>query len=450
MLPDTDRRASRSSRRCLAAATLTLVVAASACTAPSAPTVRVEGDAEGARADLAGWVSPIGAPDVPDRDGLQEALDEVADAFLEGDVQALLDRVHDAESPFGRRWQQRLAWMRSLPLAHYRLEVEPSIGDLASEQLKERLPGAQVVYVVEEFELDGFDPPGQPAREDLFLTVVREDGQWRIVGDTDGEVLGFVSTDHLWDLGPVTVTRRGDVGAIHRPDFDGVAQLLDEAQRALDIAADRWPLDFSHAVPIIVPDSEDELGELLHVSFDLSNFVAFATATSFGEGLVYDLTGSRIVVNPERFLQRSTATRELILVHELLHVATHEVAGLHVPNWLDEGIAQAVGEQRSSTGTALLTDTVTRGFDGTPPTDTEFRIGGQDRVFLSYQQAWSLVDFLARTYGVEAVADFYAAAGVGSVTRPGSEDHLLDQAARTAFGVPLAQLRAAWADDLAR
>jgi hypothetical protein len=385
--------------------------------------------------------------DLPDREGLQDTLDVLAQAFRTGDRATVAGLLEEPESAFGQRWQNRATWMTGLPLAHYAFDLDETFGDMASDALIADIPGVQIVYVVEETALEGFDPIDKPARDDLFLTVIDTPEGWRFASDEDAEPLGFVSVDHLWDLGPVTTTRQGTIGAIHHPDL-GVGQLLDEAQRALATAQARWPLPFPAVVPIVVPRTEEELGKLLHVSFDLSNFVAFATATSFTEQRVYELTGSQIVLNPDRFLRRDTATRELILVHEFIHVATHQVAGNSVPNWLDEGVAQAIGERRSATGTSLLEGLVADGFNGTPPTDTEFRLGGQSRVFLSYQQAWSFVDHLAATYGVERVAAFYAAAGSGAVGLAGSEHWLLDRASREVFGVALADLETDWAASL--
>ncbi len=451
-MPTSTGPASRRSRRWLAAALVGALLAgagSAGCARDDGAPAQPAGDLALGTADLAGYAPPPTEAVRPDRDGLQEVLDQLAAAFRAGDAEAVAVHLHDPETPFGRRWQNRARWMQGIPIAHYALVLDPTLGDLGNAALRDELPGAQVAYVAEELAIEGFDAPDAPARDDLFLTVVPTDDGWKVVGDEDAEPLGFVSVDHLWDLGPVTVTRNGDVAVIHRPAFDGVAQLLAEAQRARDIAASRWPLAFPDAVPILVPDSEEELAELLHVTFDLSNFVAFATATPYSELTRYDLTGSRIVVNPDRFLNRDTATRELILVHEFIHVATHEVGGYHVPNWLDEGVAQAIGERRSATGTRLLDQLVQGGFTGLVPTDTEFRIGGSERVFLSYQQAWSFVDFLVRTYGVEAVAAFYAEVGRGSVDQPGSEEHRVDVAAREVFGVAAADLQAAWAADLA-
>jgi hypothetical protein len=380
-------------------------------------------------------------PAVRDAAGVQAVLDDVADAFRAADPDALEPHLADPGSAFARRWLDRARHMAALPLDGYALRLDDALPDLSTQRVRDRYDGrVQVVHVVEELRLAGVD--AAPSADDLFLTLVDTGDGWEVAGDVDGEPLGFVSVDHLWDHGPVEVTRDGPVLAIHHPDGPPVGALLEEAGAALVQADQRWPRDWPGTVPVVVPRDEEELGDLLHVTFDLSNFVAFATATPVGERGAYELTGSRVVVNPTRFLDRAPATRQRILVHELVHVATRSSAGPMVPSWLDEGVAQALGEQQSTTGTTLL--------DGTAPaelalpTDGQFTVGGQARIFLSYQLAWDFVDFLVRTRGVDAVGEFYAAAGRGAVGRPGTEQYHVDRAAREVLGAPLADLVEAW------
>ena len=381
--------------------------------------------------------------------GLQDALDRISDAFLSKDPEAVRPWLDDPDSTFGQRWMQRAANLEAVPLASYELELDPSLPDLATQAVRDRVgDDARVVYVLEKLAIEGFDDEG-PAAEDLFLTVVPRDGEWRVVADNDAERLGLVSADHLWDHGPVQTQRDGPFHAIYHQESAGeIPTLLREARAALADMESHWSLEWDRNVPLIVPRDEDELGELLHVTFDLSNFIAFATATPNGELGAYDLTGTRIVLNPERFLNRTTSTRRRILAHELLHVATRPHSGPLVPAWVEEGIAQRLGEQRSTTGTDLLAGAAARGFDGEPPADADFTNGGRERIFLSYQLAWSFADHLAARFGEGALAEFYRALGRGSVGEPGRETHHLDRAARQVFGMGLAELQAGWAASL--
>ena len=381
---------------------------------------------------------PVG---VRDADDIQAVLTEAAAAFATTDADRLAPLLHDTTSAFGTRWLARVDNMAGLPLSFYALELDDSLPDLATDRLRDRYDDpVQVVYVVEQHSLQDFDDA--PANEDLFLTMVETTGGWRIAGDRDAEALGLISVDHLWDHGPVTTLRDGPVLAIHHPDGPAIGALVEDSVIAIQRARERWPNAWPERSPVLVPRDEEELGELLHVTFDLSNFVAFATATPAGERGDYDLTGSRIVINPVRFLNRTTETRQSILVHEFVHVATRPSGGPRTPSWLDEGVAQALGEQRSTTGTGLLS--------GVPvgeralPTDGPFTVGGRDRIFLSYQSAWSFVDHLQRRFSPAAVGQFYAAVGRGSVGEPGTEDWHVDRAAVEVFGETLEQLVATW------
>ncbi len=408
-------------------------------------------DARQAHAEVTGPASPEPPPPAPDRTGLQDALDAVAAAFLARDPVALRPWLSDPDSLFGRRWLARAENLRDVPLEMYGLELDPSLPDLTTAEVRARHgPTAQVVYVVEKHALEGFDDDG-PAAEDLFLTVVRVPADdaassWRVVGDADAEPLGLVSVDHLWDHGPVVAQRAGGFLALSHPGGEAVARLvLDETAAARVAMGAHWTLPWSGKVPLIIPRDERELRELLHVTFDLSTFVAFATATPWEELGEFRLTGARVVLNTERFLTRPSETRRRILAHELLHVATRPHAGPAMPAWVEEGLAQRLGEQDSTTGTDLLTAVTAQGFAGVPPEDAAFTRGPPDRIFLSYQLAWSFADFLADSYGETALARFYAALGRGSVGKPGRVHYHVDRSARLVFGAPLRELEAAWA-----
>lgn len=387
-------------------------------------------------------VPPAGPALAAHRGEVETLLEQLAAAFDAGDPDALRPWLHEPDSGFGQRWLARAAAMRDVPFSEYSLRLDVSGADLTTADRPG--DGGLLVNVLEEHQLEGFDELG-PLREHLFLTLrARDDGVWRVAADTDGEPLGLVSADHLWDHGPVVATGRGPLLALHHPDQASVGALLDEAERALATTRERWPLAWPGRVPLLVPADQDELAELLHVTFDLDNFIAFATTTPIRELGDVRMAGSRVLLNTERFLSRSPATRERILVHELVHAASRPTSAPEVPAWLEEGIAQVLGERQSTTGTSLLAAHAASDWDGSLPLDAEFSTGGRDDIFLSYQRAWSFVDWLVEQHGQDAVGAFYAAAGVESAGRPGTSGARLDAAATQAFGAPLAELVAAW------
>ena len=358
-----------------------------------------------------------------------------------GSRDAVVALLAEPDSPFGQRWQDRAANMAAVPFRVYELELDPFDRDLATDDLRARhAEPVQVVAVIERHALEGFDQTGA-AEESLFLTVVERDGTWFVVGDEDAEPLGLVSVDHLWDHGPVQLSGQGRVRAVHHPGTPNIDLILAEAEAAVDQVQRRWPLEWPGRVPVIIPASQEELRELLHVTFDLSNFVAFATASPVGELGDFRLTGVRVVVNPGKFVDRSPESRTLTLLHELLHAATRDVAGPFVPNWLEEGLAQVLGEERSTTGTRLLDALVDD--EVRLPRDGQFTAGDRDRIFLSYQTAWGFVDWLVDRHGVDAVTDFYLEIGDGT-REAGTEPWHIDDAARSVFGSTVDELVAEW------
>lgn len=394
--------------------------------------------------------APVAAPTAPDpqpgleahRDEVAALLDGLATAFLAGDADALRPLLHDPDSGFGQRWLRRATNMREVPFSQYGLRLDDTGADLTTTTRPG--DGGLLVNVLEEHGLEGFEELG-PVREHLFLTLRRaDDGRWTVAGDVDGEPLGLVSVDHLWDHGLVVATRSGGVLALHHPGQAAVDTLLQEAGAALATTQERWPLAWPGTVPLLVPADQDELAELLHVTFDLDNFIAFATSTPIGDLGEVTMSGSRVLLNTERFLDRPSETRERILVHELVHAASRPSSSPDVPSWLEEGVAQVLGERRSTTGTSLLAALADGDWEGTLPLDAEFSSGDRDAIFLSYQRSWSFVDWLVRQHGEDAVATFYADVGAGATGAPGTAAARLDAAATDAFGAPLSALVADW------
>jgi len=369
-----------------------------------------------------------------------QLLDDLAAAFLAADPDALRPLLHDPDSGFGQRWLARAGNLAGVPLAGYALVLDTSLPDLTSAEHPG--DGALLVSVVERHGLLGAESLAD-LEERLYLTLRQHDGRWTVASDRDGGVLGLSSAVHLWDLGPVTSSSRGDVLVLHAPDQPGVDTLLAETTVALEQARQRWPLAWPGEAVLLVPRDEDQLGELLNVTLDLSNFIAFATATPSGTLGRGELAGSRMLVNTERFLARGSEVRRSILTHELVHVATRPSSSGLLPSWLEEGAAQVVGEQRSTTGTDVV--------DRLPaeqlvlPADHDFTTGGRDDTFRAYQLSWSFADWLVRTRGgVDALARFYRAAGREAQQRPGTLDARVDAAAERVYGSDVAGLVADW------
>jgi hypothetical protein len=95
---------------------------------------------------------------------------------------------------------------------------------------------------------------------------------------------------------------------------------------------------------------------------------------------------------------------EYTLAHELVHLVTHKIVGnREIPRWMDEGLATFYSkEQRWRTMTALSKAATTHSL--IPLTEIDHVLKFQRaRAELAYQQSYSAVEYLLRTYDTEAI-----------------------------------------------
>ena len=374
---------------------------------------------------------------------LSDLLDGLAQALANADDDAMEALLHDPEGAVGERWRTRAANLADVPFDDLGLRLDPRPGNMTTDRVRARFPDVDevaVVGVLEEHVLAGHDVDG-PARHRHTLTFVRTDDDWRLADDRDGRILGRPEPGFLWDLAPVTTTAQGPVLALHPEEASGVDRLVAETAAAMEVLPQRWPADWSQRTVLSVPSDREQLAHVVGASLDLDDFLAFASATAYSTPGVHEITGTRLVVNPDRFPDSPDA-RERVLLHELVHVATRPVASHRIPLWLEEGVAQALGEQGPSTGTTRQLEAL--GAQGRRlPTDAEFAALGRQATLLAYQRSYSFVDHLVDVRGRDAVVAFYLEVGQ-SVHEPGTVGHRLDRAAERALGADLDALVADW------
>ncbi|MBF8193913.1 hypothetical protein ITP53_51215 [Nonomuraea sp. K274] len=227
----------------------------------------------------------------------------------------------------------------------------------------------------------------------------------------------------LWCEG--TVVARGTHAVVvghHTPrrSLDEMARRADEAGRRVSVVlgAPVRPL-------VVVPASAAEAASLAGVGRV--------------DGLAAVADGTRVIVVPEFFALLSPVGKDVVLTHELTHVA----AGTDgVPVWLYEGFADYVGYRDSGlpvkTAAAELAAEVR---DGRLPTElpgpAAFAADGRDPVRLAraYQEAWLACRFLADRFGEGTLVRLYRAA------RARGADQAL-----AALGLSTATLTARWRD----
>ncbi|MFJ2029245.1 hypothetical protein [Streptosporangium sp. NPDC087985] len=226
-------------------------------------------------------------------------------------------------------------------------------------------------------------------------------------------------TDGLWPGAATVVRGEHSVVVGHRVPAARLRDLASRADRAARTVGRIWgPV---RAV-ILYPATDAEAATL-------------AGAGSTG-GLAALATADRVVVLPSGYARLSETGRDVVIAHELTHVATGATRGGRVPMWLSEGFADYVGYRDTGIGireaAAELAQEVRAGLlPARLPGPADFAPGAP-RLAQAYEEAWLACRYIAERFGEKALVRLYGS-DVGST-----------------LGLSQAELTAAWRDHLRR
>ena len=369
---------------------------------------------------------------------VKQVLLNRSDALKRGDRAAFLDTVDQAASEeFKVRQGHMFDGLRSLPLASYELELRTDeVPDLGAG-LAGRYPGAEAVFlppVEAHYRLTGIDTVD--AVDGYYDTFVLRDGRWRIVSDRDLEDVGLPSARNLWDYGPVQQQRTAHFTILHDPADRKRAETIGIlCEQAFSRLQETFGRPVPEQIVVVLPHSLDQLREILQATFDLSNFVAFASA-SVDRDADWQSTAPRVYVQDANLSQSRRDYQLQTFHHEFTHVAAFPLAGPFVPSWIHEGLADwmAMGRRPPS---------AVDGTDGLLPHDWEFTTGGGDAIVRAYDESTSALAFLAARKGKGAPLDLLVRVGEQRVA-PGTSRYRVDQGLRAVYGAGLDQFQKDW------
>ena len=350
-------------------------------------------------------------------DAIRALLDRRARAVVTRDREMFLG-VIDPQSPRFRERQARLfAALADVPIGSWVYDLNPDretpydpsiLGHYRDE--------TWVPEIVLRYQLAGFDP--EPTATAQFLTFVRRDDGWVLADDDDFPGVPNLQTEReLWDFGPVEVVRGTSTLVLGRRGRKAMlTDIAKQADAAVPVVTGVWGRDWSQRVVILVPETQAELGTLIAEGNDLSQIAAVAVA-QLGGGRARTV-GNRIIVNPPNFAKLSRVGRQVVLQHEITHVATRDQTGQATPTWLVEGFADYIGYLGSgvsvrSASRELRADIRAGRLPEALPADDDFG-GTNPRLAQAYEMAWLACRLIAARTSPAALVRFYRKVGAGT------------------------------------
>ena len=316
---------------------------------------------------------------------------------------------------------------------------------------------ALIAPVLATHQLRGYDTG--PVAEGQSVTFVLRQGRWWIASDRDDEAdLPAAGHAEPWDDGQVGVAHGKRSLVIGQADdqatLNRVATSLDQA-----VAADLkfWPAGGSHRwdgkVVVYVPEAEREFTSLFAGTKETADGVVAVTVPVYDNvefvkgGRSYGAVGgTRVIINPTYFKPKSSFFN-VILRHEVSHVAAEPITSQGTPTWLIEGLAEYVGWRQGDPSRTFFARGVdqrtaaamNRGsFHLVLPSSRSFYIGSTATINQRYTEGFLACAYIQRHYGEAKLKKF--AAAMAAADTDDQEPAVLKSALHRTLGLTPAQL----------
>ena len=340
---------------------------------------------------------------------------------------AHIDRS-SAASTFRAEQASDLTNLAAVPFASwtYRIEaVDHDAGPTAAATKRLGAP-AMIAEVSLAYALPGVDVV--PSTHDLWLTFDQRGGTTYLAGDSDLADAGFPSWVGPWRYGKLGVATAASsivLGPAGEPTLlQALATEVDAAigqVRAVVGSVVSIPSVWPGKVAVIVPSTAQEFGALLGTAGTTYTDISAAAVTDGIDPITQHAYGQRLVLNPTTLDALTVVGRQIVLRHEITHLATATITADTTPRWLVEGFAEYVGNlgtgQQVTTAAQELRADVRAGHLPTAlPTSASFGATGAALAAV-YEQSWLACRLIAATIGQAGLASFYSQ--VGQALEPG-------------------------------
>jgi len=373
----------------------------------------LRGDAGVARGSDRGRVVPPALRD-PRTTAVEDVLARRARAVLRRDRGAFLATVDPVLPAFRQRQDRLFTALTGVRFASWRYDVGPG-GTARTVPAPGRFAGGTTyapAVVFLRYRLADFD--SEPTVTAQHLTFVRRADGWRLGADTDFDRFGARTERDVWDFGPVvTVIGRHSLVLGHPGQRRLLSRLGAEADRDVPRVSRLWGV-WSQRVVVVVPDTQRELAAILgRPAASLTRIAAVATAELLTAGGASPAVGNRVLINTANIHGLGPLGLQVVLTHEITHVATRAVTAAAAPSWLVEGFADYVAYRSThidvpSAARELRAEVQAGRVPVALPGDRDFS-GSNDRLPQVYEGAWLAVRLIAARGGEPALLRFYRA-----------------------------------------
>ncbi|HEX5016638.1 MAG TPA: hypothetical protein VFX15_03525 [Actinomycetes bacterium] len=260
-----------------------------------------------------------------------------------------------------------------------------------------------------------------------------QDGTWRLVRLQPSGL-------DLWDHEAVQTLRAGRVLVIGPSGDDRLQPLADTAKTARADVARFWSSRWPGTAVVVLPSSANLLDPLLGTASGSDQVAVTRWETGLDGPII------RVLVNPMYYDRMLPLAREIVLRHEITHVAQDALPQGGTPNWLSEGLAEYVGYRGSGVPIAYIAPKLFEQVraEGAPddlPADSDFNFSrSQSERRIAYESGWAFCQMVAERYGDDTLVPFYVAVAKGK----GSEEDRLDAAAQKVMDTSFETLRDQW------
>jgi len=388
---------------------------------------------------------PTPDPVVEREAALVALLDQRAAALIARDPVGWTAGLDPASTDFAARQSAVLSNLQAVPLAAWTYDFAGAAVPPTPERKVVLGADSWVARVILAYRLA--DADSTDVRRELYYTVVKRDGRWLLADDTDGPT----ATD-VWDLGPVHAVRGSRslvLGTAPAEVLAGYADLTDASALKVDRVWGPWS---TRVVVVIVPRDQTEMARLLQRT-DQGGLEQIAAVTTGEIGLSSGESADRVIVNPAGFDRLDPVSRDVVLTHEVTHVATRATGSQNVPTWLSEGFADYVAyletELSRRTVAEDVLELVRNGSGPTTLPDVTAFDPLNGNIAPAYSGSWLAADLIARTYGQDALLAFYRAVAAEGVPGATGQDAAVDRAFADVLGTDQAAFVQLWQSYLA-